>query len=62
MSESHGREARARRETEERLGSSIDAEGRRINDPSRAEDPRPVKGVREDREVEEAQASKLQPM
>lgn len=49
MSERYDREERSRGETEERLGPSIDAEGRRMNDPGGSEGPRPVKEARTER-------------
>ena len=50
MSERHGWEERKRRETEDRFGPSMDAEGHRKDDLSKAEGPRPVGEAREDRE------------
>jgi len=51
VSERYDKEERSRRETEERqrLGPSIDAEGRRMDDPRGSEGPRPVKEVRAER-------------
>ena len=53
MSERYGREEETRREAEERqrLGPSIDAQGRRMDDPRGNDGPRPAAGVQAERET-----------
>jgi hypothetical protein len=52
VSERYDKEERSRRETEERqrLGPSIDAEGRRMDEPRGGDGPRPAREVRAERE------------
>ncbi len=55
MSERYGRKEETRREAEERqrLGPSIDAQGRRMDDPHENDGPRPAGEVRAEREPRE---------